>query len=235
MKTVLIFVLSANIPPYAQMMRNAMETWDSDPVEGTRTIYYHGNPEAEPSSNVISFPVDEDYKTISAKNLLAFREALSLPWDFMARVNASCYVHKARLLAAVQSLPEKGLIRGVLSEPTPCCGVQRQWMWGGGQFILSRDVVQAIVANGHRMNHEVMEDVALGELARELGYTLDGNGLCCSVNKTPEGWTIISYGGQSFTMEEFRDIPDHYFIRCKHDADRAVDLEVMKLLKQHLK
>jgi hypothetical protein len=234
MKTVLIFVLSAPQPPYGQMIKNSQQTWDSEPVEGTKTYFYHGLPEAEPSANVVSFPIDEGYRNISHKNMMAFAWALQQPWDYMARVNASCYVHKQRLLDAVQGFPETGLVRGVLAEPTPLCGVQRKWIWGGGQFIFSRDVVQAIVAGQAKLRYDLIEDVALSEIVQDLGFE-PRDGMACSVNKTPEGWTIISYGGQSFTMEEFRDIPDHYFFRCKNDADRAVDLEVMKLLKQHLK
>lgn len=236
MKTCLIFVLSVNAPPYAQMMRNSMDTWDSEACAGTETVYYHGNPMVQESLRVVSFPVDEDYKTISRKNLLAFEWALRKPWDYMARVNASCYVHKQRLVEHVQTLPGTGLIRGVCTEPTPFCGVSRGWMWGGAQFILSRDVVEAIVANPDKMRHDVMEDVALGEIAQDLGYKLDGDGRCCSLNRTPEGgWMIVGYGGgPSFVMKEPGDIPEHFFFRVKNDADRGVDRENMLMLKQNL-
>lgn len=236
MKTVLIFVLSVNAPPYAQMVHNSMDTWDSEGLPGTETVYYHGHPMVPESLRVVSFPVHEDYKTISHKNLLAFKWALQKPWDYMARVNASCYVHKRRLLEHVQALPEKGLIRGVCTEPTIYCGVNRGWMWGGAQFILSRDVVESIVANPDKMNHNVMEDVALGEIAQDLGFKLDGDGRCCSVNVRPEGgWMIVGYGGgPSFVMEQPGDIPEHFFFRAKHDPDRTVDREIMMMLKQNL-
>ncbi len=79
MKTVLIFVLSVNAPPYAQMMRNSMETWDAEGLDGTETVYYHGMPQVPETLRVVSFPVIEDYATISAKNLFAFRRALDKP------------------------------------------------------------------------------------------------------------------------------------------------------------
>lgn len=241
MKTVLVFVLSANTWPYGAMMHSSMATWDAEPVDGVRTVFYHGNPMQPQTERIVSFPVDEDYLTISRKNLMAFEWALTQTWDYMARVNSSCYVHKQRLLEAVQGLPETGLVRGVLCDPTEYCGVRRKWMWGGAQFLFSRDVVEAFVKNAHKMNHVVMEDVALGELAQDCGFTLDGSGKCCSINVLSNGgWQAIEYGenarGCTFMdFSEINQLPDQFFFRVKHDPDRTVDRHIMELLKANLK
>lgn len=241
MKTVLIYVLSAHIPPYGQMIETAMETWDAEPLEGTRTVYYGGNPmpAGGDTDRIISFPVNEDYKTMGQKNLYAYPAALKWSWDYMARVNASTYVHKRRLLERVQSLPERGVIQGIQSSPTYVCGVNRPFLWGGGNFIFSRDVVEALVANGHRWRHDVMEDVATSELAQDCGFALNNHGIFCSIDKQTDGWLLLSYHGKSgFTFTDFKELEtkadDQYFIRCKHDPDRRVDADVMRQLKQHL-
>lgn len=240
MKTVLIFVLSSHRPPYAAMIDTSMHTWDAQPVEGTRTVFYCGAPVGGDTERVISFPVDEDYNTISRKNMLAYEWALRLPWNYMARVNASCYVHKRRLLEHVQTLPDAGVMRGVVAAPTYHCGVTRPFMWGGGQFIMSRDVVAAMVENKELCRHDLMEDVAMSELAQECGFTIDGRGMFSSIDKQDAGtWMALAYNGavESFEFTDFAELSrltDQFYIRVKHDPDRRVDAEVMRLLAQHL-
>lgn len=241
MKTALIFVLSSHNPPYAAMIDTAMQTWDAQLLAGTRTVYYCGNPVGGDTDRVVSFDSGvEDYKTISRKNMLAYEWALRLPWDYMARVNSSCYVHKRRLLDHVQSLPQNGVMRGLISGATHTCGVKRPFMWGGGQFIMSRDVVEAMVENKELCRHDVMEDVAMSELAQECGFAINGNGLFASINKQDEKtWMALSYNSavDSFEFTDFADIKrlsDQFFFRVKHDPDRRVDADVMRQLALHL-
>ncbi len=220
------------------MIDTSMRTWDALPVAGVRTVFYCGNPVKPDTERIISFPVEEDYKTIGQKNLLAFPRALEWEWDYMARVNASCFVHKRRLLEHVQGLPALGVVRGLVSAPTHTCGVARPFLWGGGQMILSRDVVEAMMARKSEWRHDVMEDVALGELAQDCGYTLDSGARVCSVNRHEDGWQVIAYNGKpGFNFKDFSDIDrldDQFFFRCKNDADRKDDAKVMRLLAHHL-
>ena len=241
MKKVLIYVLSSHERPYEAMIENSMQTWDRDPVADTKTVFYCGNPVGGDTERVISFPVQESYANIARKNIMAFRKALEWEWDYMARVNASCYVHKRRLLEHCQTLPEKNLLRAIMCGPTIYCGVNRDWAWGGAQFILSRDLVERIVENENLWNHLVMEDVALSEITQHLGVEIDRRAVASSINKHEDGtWGMITYGGESpsFNFSDFSEVnkaPDQFFFRVKHDPDRRVDGEVMRLLKEHLK
>ncbi len=239
MKTVLVFVLSSHTAPYGAMINTAMATWDAEPLDGTKTVYYCGKPTGNDTDRIISFYVENELATIGKKTLMAFRHALQWPWDYLARPNASCYVHKRRLLEHCQNLPELGLISGVGSEPHWACGIKRPFLWGGGQFIFSRDVVVGLLANEAMMRHDIMEDVALSELARECGFDLDGTGRMCSIDKDGDkGWNVTAYGGKpGFHFSDWKDVAqadDQFFWRCKHDPDRNVDALVMRLLKEHL-
>lgn len=239
MKTVLIYVLSAHFAPYGKMMQTSMETWDAHPLEGTRTIYYCGVPVGGDTDRVISFPVDEAYKHMGHKNIAAFRHALTLKWDYMARVNSSCYVHKRRLLEHVQALPDAGVMQGIVSAPTPVCGCKDSFMWGGGQFIFSRDVIQAFVSRAGQWRHDLMEDVAMSELARTAGVDLRSEGRVCSIEKTPTGWSVLVYNGPEpgFEFTDFADLnrlEGQYFYRVKYDPDRSVDAFLMKQMAQAL-
>lgn len=238
MKTVLIYVLSAHTHPYGEMIKTAMDTWDTEPLEGTRTVYYCGEPTGGDTERVISFNVSHGLETIGQKTLLAFKKALDWEWDYMARPNSSCYVHKRRVLEHVQTLSEKGVMQGITLGPTWHCRVDHDWMWGGGQFIFSRDVIQAFVDNGSQWRHDLMEDVAMSALAHHLDIALDGTGKVCSIEKTENGWMVITYhGSPSFEFAEFSELArlnDQYFVRCKQDLRRHADADVMRLLKQHL-
>jgi hypothetical protein len=232
----LVFVLSCNIPPWNRLMQASMDTWDSEATPNVQTVYYHGYPHGEANSKVLQLPIPEGYYAINGKNMAAFSESLHWQWDYMARVNASCYVHKGRLLKHVQSLPDTGVFQCVLADPTPNCGTTQKWPWGGMQFIFSRDVVASMVANSGHLRHDMMEDAALGELARLSGYQLDGSGMGCSINRNGEGWFTVAYNkGENQTFTIFGDIPHHYFFRVKCDSDRSVDEYIMRQLKQHLK
>ncbi len=238
LKSVLIFVLSSHKQPYEAMINTAMTTWDSEQLEGTRTVYYCGEPAGGDTERVISFPVWDDYQTIGYKNLLAFQKALHWPWDYMARVNASCYVHKRRLLEHVQTLPQHGVMQGIVSPPDGHCETSRPFMWGGGQFIFSRDVIECFVENSDQWQHNLMEDVAMSELAQRFGYALDNKGKVCSINLSAHGWTVITYNGKpSFDVRELSELSkldDQFFIRCKYDLNRAVDADIMRALKEYL-
>lgn len=234
MKRVLIFVISCWEYPYPQLTQASIDTWDSVPVEGMETFFYCGLPKQSAPKQVIQFDVPEGLENMGKKNLLAFKWALDHgPWDYMARVNSSCYVRKKMLMERCQSLPEKRLFQGV--------GVVNfegkvDFLWGGTQYIISRDVVQSIVDHGHKLIPKVMDDVALSNLVRESGIEFDLNGSACSINQVLTGWLIVTYGETKRIETSFQNLRDiapeslKQFIRVKQDMKRELDIEIMKIL-----
>lgn len=230
MKTVLIFVMGSDASPYPQLMRGSRETWDSANVEGVPTRYFSNTLKDRPE-RTIQFDVAGGLYDMGYKCLKAYRWALdNLSWDYMARVNASCYVRKQPLLNHVQTLPDYRLFRGVKTNTTRAV----PFLWGGCQFIMSRDVIQAFVDHGEQWDHSQMEDVAMSILAPKFGIPLDGDGMACSINKTADGWSCIAYGTDGFdftTFDEFREkIGNQFFIRVKQDMKRDVDVWIMREL-----
>ncbi len=237
-KTVLVYVLAARMPPWGKMIETAMETWDAEPLDATRTMFYVEQTAIPDTARIVSFPVKHELSDVGRKTILAFEHALSWPWDYMARTNSSCYVHKRLLFEHCQSLPEKGVIRGLVCGPTFVSGTDQPFVWGGGQFILSRDVVEALVANKEKWRHDLMEDVAMSTLALQCGFTLDSTGRTCSIDKHEDGWLLIAYNGKpGFRFTNWKDVAqadDQFFFRVKHDPDRSVDEYMMRQLKVHL-
>ena len=233
---VLIAALSSRQPPWGQMIDTSKATWDSVDVPGVETVYYVGEPASQLDSKVVGFPVPEAYRTMGQKNLLAWEWMLDhSDFDFMARVNASCYVHKARLLAHCEDLLPFKYLAGSIYQ-----GDEKRatWLWGGHQFLMSRDVVEALVANPETWNHGEMDDVALSHAATSLGVPFVHGNHACAIDKLDgDNWRVVSTDGNNFEFTDWADVAKlttQHFFRCKIDRQRHIDAEVMRNLHKHL-
>lgn len=237
MKKALVLVLSCETPPYNTHMKASMETWDSRNVDGIETVYYLGRSKSKQSTDrIIYLNTPDSFKTMGAKTVEAFEWAINnKQFDYLARPNASCYVRKENLMKYVQNLPTENLYLGL--KVNSCYNIE--YMWGGGQYILSRDVVELIVKNKHLWNHTYTEDVSIADLLTKLGIPLNGAGNACSINMKPEGgYSCICYqknSGDGFDFTDFADmnkLENQFFIRVKQDLKRHLDIEIMHKLFQ---
>lgn len=229
MKTVLVFVLSGDFAPYDEMINTSMSTWDSIEVEGVKTVYYCCGSKQN-TDKIIYINIPEGLFQMGRKTLLAFEWALNnLQFDYVARVNSSCYVRKKQLFEHCQTLPDS-IFQGLITDS--CYNIK--YLWGGGQYIISRDIMQAVVDNKHEWRHDLIEDVSVSELVVRLGYEMNGGGNAYSINKINDKWTAFVYGiGENMEFDDFSELSklnDHYFIRVKTDSQRAVDKYIMEKL-----
>lgn len=231
---VLILVLSARCHPWGRLMEAQMETWDSDNHPQTTTRYYVGRSYHEIEDNVWQSDLTECLEDVSSRTLEAFEKSLELEWDYMARVNSSCYVDKKNLVDFCEWLPKDNVLYGVMSDTQP------KYLWGGCQYVISRDVIEKLVANKDKWNRHIMEDNSISFLADRLGVPLESKGRCASINLCPDGsYLCLTYNhGNSFVFTDWQDIKKaegHCFFRVKHDPDRSIDVKVMRLLHEHFK
>lgn len=232
---VLILVLSARRDPWGSMLDCAIETWDSEDHPQTRTRYYCGkSPCGRLSDGKVWYSPEltESLEDVSPRTIEAFERALGLhDWDFMARTHSSTYVHKRNLVEFCETLHRRNLLCGLM------VGGDRPFMWGGGSFIMSRDVIEQFVANKERWNLNVMEDNGITELANELSIPLSGTGRMASIDEHPTRYVVTTYGtGEGFTFTDWSDInkaQPHFYFRVKQDLQRHKDLEIMRQLKRH--
>lgn len=233
--TVLILVLSARREPWGEMMDCSMETWDAEVHPNTRTLFYCGKSDRPSTSEVFYSPEhDEELERVSPRTIEAFEKSLSIPnWDFMARTHSSTYVHKRNLVDFCETLPRENLLSGLLVTG------ERPFLWGGGSYIMSRDVIEKFVENKSKWNTSIMEDNSLTDLANELKIPMSGNGRMASIDKIDNGYLVTTYGvGEGFTFTDWNDINKanpHYYFRCKQDMRRHEDLMIFRELKKHLK
>ena len=228
MKKVLILVLSSDFPPYDQMIQTSLKTWEMLEVEGVDTVFYCGKSNKKNSEKVIYLPVDNRLHDMGSKSILAYEWALqNKQFDYVARVNASCYVDKTKLIEFVQQLSETNVFAGTVAESQNGF----KYLWGGCQFIISKDVLQKIVDNQKLWRHDLMEDEAMSLVVSALEIPFF-EGKSGAIDKMPEGWRIISYGGESMSFTDFSEIVKlgHHFYRVKCDGKRDVDAFVMKEL-----
>jgi hypothetical protein len=124
------------------------------------------------------------------------------------------------------------------------CGIEtggdNSFIWGGGHFLFSRDVIAWMVENKGKWNRNVMDDNSITNMARELGVPITP-GRTATVNFQPDGsyLTLVYNHGENFTHTDFEGIGEkldgHFFVRCKHDPDRTVDLRIMRELHRNWK
>lgn len=232
MKTVLILVLSSDFSPYSKMIETSKNTWDSVEVPGAETIFYcsqKDNPGKQNTDKVLYFNVGNSLFDMGHKNLAMFEWALAnKEFDYVARVNASCYVDKKALVQYVQNLPTESVFAG--TETKSVHGFN--YVWGGCQYIISRDVIQKIVDNKEQWNHKYMEDESISLLLRELSVPFSV-GYSGAIDDMEEHWRCITYGnGESISFTDFRDLKkiNHHFYRVKVDGRRHMDEFLMKEL-----
>ncbi len=232
MKKVLILVVSADIPPYDKMIQTSLQTWDSINIEHCETVFYCGASNKTNTDKIIYLPVKESLHSMGYKMLIAFDWALkNKEFDYIARVNSSCYVNKKELIKHIQTLPDKNIFAGLKVNHS----YNQEWLWGGGQFIFSKDVIKELLINKSHWDHDLMEDVAVSFLANKIGIPFT-DGKACSIDKNNEGWQLTSYGSESFRFTDFKECAksNHFFYRVKQDYDRNQDAYIMNQLFENL-
>lgn len=232
MKTVLILVLSADWPPYDSLMKCSQETWDSVQVDGCETVYYCDG-DGSVNGNVVKLNTPRGMMNIGHKTIAAFEWALHhKQFDYIARPNSNCFVYKRGLVDHIQKLPVTDVFT-TLEVPDK----RENWGWGGGQAIISRDVVQLIVDNKKKWNHSDIEDMAMSRLVRRLGVPFTP-AIACSIDKIPNRWRCMTYGTEAFEFDDFSEIvkaEGQFFFRTKQDKDRTKDIYIMHELFKYLK
>ena len=235
-KSVLILVMSSRRTPWGELMDTSRDTWDKVDHPDTLTMYYCGSTPGPQDDNIFYSNISDDLDDLSDRTMEAFELALAIPdWEYMARPNSSCYVHKGNLVEHVQTLPKLEVLKGLVTSGEP--GVR--FLWGGGQFIFSRDVVEKMVANKDIWRNDLMEDVAISRMAEAIGVSLDQGAMVCSINQNDsDEYLCLCYGGSdNFTFRDFSDMrraEGHFFFRLKQDHNRSLDLAMMRELHKHI-
>lgn len=235
---VLILVLSALRDPWGDLMKCSMATWDAVEHPDTQTLYYCGGYESNwfKDERVRYSSMVDSLENISPRTFEAFQWALEIEgWDYIARPNSSCYVHKGSLVKHCETLPKEGVIRGAWTGGSSDQG----FLWGGGQYIISRDVVEKMVAAGG-WRDTLMDDEAITRSAQGVGVDMHQGCMFASIDDKLDGsWSCMCYGWpiEAFTFTDFADLKKadgHFFFRVKQEHSRRLDEKLMRELRKNL-
>lgn len=224
---ILILVVSADFAPYDRMIETSLNTWDSIDVHGVETVFYCGESLKADTDKIVYLPVRDSLQSMGYKDILIFKWALqNKQFDYVVRVNSSCYVDKFELVEYIKTLPTENLFACA-----EVVGGGRKWAWGGYQFIMSRDVVEKIIENKDKWDHSVMEDMAMSGLVADIGipYTPIK---ACSINRYGEGWLLISSDNNNIAFNDFNELSlcGQAMYRVKQDGKRSEDKTIMEEL-----
>lgn len=235
----LILVLSARREPWGTLMDCQRETWDAEYHPQAHTAYYIGGATEmsmvlRGSASVIHSTLSEELYDVSSRTIEAFECSLRIPdWNYLSRPHSSTYVHKRNLVRHLETLPHENLLAGLMTDgPEP-------FIWGGGHYIFSRDVIERFVEHKAAWRHDQMDDVAITRMAELLDIPVHP-GKTATIDLNPSGTHSCTLygGGDSFSFRDFSDVAnqagDHHFFRVKQDLRRDEDLRVMRELHKHL-
>ncbi len=232
---VLILVLSARREPWNALMDTQMETWDSVCHNQTDTIFYCGKSDKYQSDYKVfySSELTESLEDVSPRTIEAFEWALNLRnWDYLARPHSSTYVHKANLVKFCETLPVTNVLCGIET------GGENSFIWGGGHFLFSRDVIEKMVANKDKWNRNIMDDNSISEMAKMLEIPVTP-GRTATINLQPDGSyvTLVYNHGENSHTSDFNTLTEklqgHFFVRVKQDLRRHEDVKIMRELFKH--
>jgi hypothetical protein len=206
--TILILVLSCKTPPFDLFMRTQMETWDSIPVAGIRTLYYVGDAKkTQLKGDVLEIAQPDSYSEMHWK----FKEALmfvnSMNWDFIFRTNASAYINKQSLKQFAAMLPKRECYCGVSGLTSHS---DFQHVNGGGIF-LSRDVATILEKRLEFKHTSLVEDGEIGKIMHQA-----------KIEVTPGGWRGMASEGYH---------PGCYHYRCRSPNLKRGPFEVTAMRK----
>lgn len=243
MKRVLILVLSTSKDFYGRLAETSRATWDAEDIHGVETIFYFGRSHKPSTEKFLYTDVDDDYWNMGRKTLAAFEYALAhRDFDYIFRANASLYVDKPGLRSYAQDqLQFTNLALGVVADCGKCGDETFPFLWGPS-YMLSRDVVEKVVANRDLWKHDLTDDLSISYLLREIDIPLDNRGSMASIALKNGGYEFVYYengaGGGAF-LTDLADLPkrlpDQFAFRVKDDANRENDVRLMKELHDAFK
>jgi hypothetical protein len=171
MKILIIVLSHKDNGIYSDFYESQKKTWDSINVEGVETYYLFGNHNCDEivGNEILVDVVENNFNNCGHKTLKSFILTKDVEYDYIFRTNSSSYVDKNLLLEYIKDKPLENYYSGVIGNHN---GIK--FSSGCGYFI-SRNLVQLLIDNSDRWNHNHIDDVLVGELLCWLGHNPTSN------------------------------------------------------------
>ncbi len=216
-------VLTYMEPPYDELYKSQLVTWDVLDEEDVHTLYYHGGADNvqcdllrqhhKSTSTIIQTEDNNLYYYMAGKFRSALRYALLSKFDIIYRTNSSSYISKKKLKEFAATLPTEKLYAGwTMTDSEDFGGL----VVSGAGIFLSRDTAE-ILAKEIDPEKELEEDIYIGRILRKHGIV-----------------AIDDKSRYDVPMDVPDEIPAVYHYRLKCGAAREVDVENMKKIHQKI-
>lgn len=173
-------------------------------VEGDVEIYYYYyDPTIDEQfinkNNSLYFKGYESDNKIGEKTLKSFSFLNDDDFDFLVRTNHVSFIHLKNLISFLKDKPKHKFYSG---KKIPYHQEVLNIDFATGScFILSKDMVDFIVKNPNKWDHNLPDDVSVGKIMNEIGVEL-----------IEKEWVKFS---EIPSIDEFNSIGDVFHIRCK--------------------
>lgn len=203
----LILVLSKNDGDiYSNFYKSQKETWDSIDVPNVNTYYYFGNSNTNRIiGNEIHTTIKESFKNCGYKLIESLKMIQNMDYDFIFRTNSSSYIDKQMLYNHLLNIKNSIYYAGVNGS------FQSINFASGSGFVLTKKLVKILLENSQTFNHNLIDDVAVGEMFMKHNIPLnhsDRFDILSEIENIPNSF----YHYRLKSNDRYRDISNMYRI-----------------------
>ncbi len=213
---IVIVVLAAE-GAYAPTVKAIRETWGASVPSDILLLYNYaerrdGRPDVSVEGDRLISNGDETYHGISLKAAQAIDYvSRNYTFDYLVRCCCGSYLHIGNLRRHLADKPTTGFYSGFVGTAPWLYGRHR--FCSGSCYFLSYDVAQRIAANLGKWDVSIMDDLALGKLAKRVGIRIHA-----SARRVDLGKLIDPDADIAAAMKNDRSFDSHYHFHFRNDA-----------------
>ena len=179
-RKVVILVMSSSNNSYKKLEESIKETWFNSRDNDVEIIFYSDN---DNEINKVEYPIlrgnnlilpcNDGYFNLGIKTIMAFDwVSKNYKYDYIYRSNLGAFINVKNLLSFLVNKPKNKFYSGIIGKCKISLDKEIIFASGSG-YLLSNDVINIILDNKNKWDHNIVDDVALGELLSNLQINLD--------------------------------------------------------------
>jgi hypothetical protein len=207
---------------YCKLESSIRSTWGSYKSVDIDIFYYYGDSDKfevvgdRIYSNYPDLINNIGYKTIDAFDYLYN----NIEFDYLYRTNSSSYVNIEKMLDFLKEKPPKEFYSARVNIENKS-GIK---FGSGSGYFLSRDLVRFVIENKKKWNHNLIDDVALGDLLLNNNFYLTPS-YRLDIDELKDEMFFNSVPIDIYQLDK------NFHFRCKSkDVFRETDVRIMRYL-----
>ena len=216
MKLLILVLSKEDNSVYSNFKKTQKETWDSVEVENINTFYYIGDKNENCiDGDTIYNNIPESLGNCGKKLLNSLELIYEYDFDFIFRTNSSSYIDKPLIYSFLSNKLNTVNIKDYYAGVNGSFGNIK--FASGSGFFMSKKNVKLLLDNKNSFNHNLIDDVAVGELMQRNNITLHST----------DRFDIVD---DNINKINFNNLPNDYFHYRFKTYNRNNDIENMKLI-----